>query len=196
MSKVGWDVTVLEGSGFGIPDLASDGVVDAARVARWSEKFGHLAAMPALRYVIATAWAAWEMASALGRFDVVEVTEFGLLHLPHALQPLAPTVVQCHVGWGQMSLYERTEGDEIDPVIRVFGRIQLGRVCARSPWPLHMLMICPLSIGMVGMLRSMVAAALQIWRCGKNFPESGADVFYRNRRLLLFKLRTFRPVLC
>ncbi|MBL8330552.1 MAG: glycosyltransferase family 4 protein [Rubrivivax sp.] len=122
LTEAGHEVFVIEGSGFGIAGRSAaetpGGIhirsLDTSLLSKWMQRFAHFTAAPTLRRLMASSWAAWDQARSLGRFDVVEVVEFGLLHAPHALRPLAPTVAQCHAGWGQMGLHESSCGQELD----------------------------------------------------------------------------------
>jgi glycosyltransferase involved in cell wall biosynthesis len=113
----------LEGSGFaafGDGELFTTGPwlrLSTKSVARWSLRFHHLEATPTLRKLLSAAWAAWEAVGQSGPYDVIEVSEFALLHVPHILEPLAPTVVQCHASWGQIGVRERSQGLELDQLL-------------------------------------------------------------------------------
>ena len=115
-------MSVISGSGFHADDgsrtITPDGVavetLSATRLQEWLPRFAHLAATPLLRRLLAAAWAAHEKAKEAGPSDVIEVADFPLLALPHVLAPLAPTLIQCHGSYGQISIHDPSPGNEID----------------------------------------------------------------------------------
>jgi glycosyltransferase involved in cell wall biosynthesis len=121
----GWSVHVIEGSAFGAFDKAAPEVIDgvqvegleAARLSAWLPRFDHLTATPTLRRMLAASWASHEQAATHGPFDLIEATEFGLLHLPYLQQPDSKIIVQSHAGWGQIGLYERNDGSSLDQTL-------------------------------------------------------------------------------
>lgn len=125
LAQEGWSVHVIEGSGFGAFHEAApetiDGVrvegLEAARLSSWLTRFDHLAATPTLRRILAASWAAHEQASMHGPFDLIEATEFGLLHLPYLQQSATKIIVQSHAGWGQIGLHERNGGYSVDQTL-------------------------------------------------------------------------------
>lgn len=123
--SLGWSVQVIEGSAFSVFDTATQETIngvsveglESARLERWAARFHHLAASPSVQKMLAAAWAAREQSAQHGPFDLVEATEFGLLHVPYILESTSPVVVQCHAGWGQIGLYDPTGGKEFDQAL-------------------------------------------------------------------------------
>jgi hypothetical protein len=118
-------VSIISGSGFHAEDgtrtSTPDGVtietLSVDRVTAWLPRFAHLAATPLLQRLLAAAWAAHEKAKEAGSCDVIEVADFPLLALPHVLAPLAPTVIQCHGSYGQISMNDPSPGHEFDGAV-------------------------------------------------------------------------------
>lgn len=125
LANSGCAVSVISGSGFHVEDGARttlpDGIavetLSSVRMKQWLPRFAHLAATPLLQRLLSAAWAAHEQAQEAGPFDVIEVADFALLALPHVIEPLAPTVIQCHGSYGQISIHDPSPGNEMDGAI-------------------------------------------------------------------------------
>ena len=106
-------VTVLVGSAF-TSQLASyqqDGVqvkfLDTELVNSYLRKFDRYGAIPELQRHLAAAWAAWEQVQGGEGYDLVEVTDWGMLFAPWIVSPNSPpTVVQLHGSIGQIDFYD------------------------------------------------------------------------------------------
>jgi glycosyltransferase involved in cell wall biosynthesis len=125
LANAGCAVNVISGSGFHAEDVTRtstpDGVtveaLSATRLQDWLPRFAHLAATPLVQRLLAAAWAAHEQALEAGPFDVIEVADFPLLALPHVIEPLALTVIQCHGSYGQISMNDPSPGHEFDGAV-------------------------------------------------------------------------------
>jgi glycosyltransferase involved in cell wall biosynthesis len=125
LRQTGFSVHVVSGSGFHLGDGArktiESGIVaetiDAQRMTEWLPRFAHLGSAPLLQRLLSAAWAAHAQAREAGPFDVIEVADFPLLALPHMIEPLAPTVIQCHGSYGQISMNDPSPGNEMDGAI-------------------------------------------------------------------------------
>lgn len=125
LMEAGNSVHVISGSGFGSgarcqnanQTALSEELIDPHRIGGWLSRFPHLASAPLLQRLLAAAWAAHEQAKLAGPFDIVEVADFPLLMLPHVIEPLAPTVIQCHASYGQISIHDPSHGHEMDGAV-------------------------------------------------------------------------------
>jgi hypothetical protein len=78
------------------------------------DRFNIYSAVPEVRGLLATAWAAWEQANQGDGFDVVETTDYGMLFVPWAVhQDRPPFVVQLHSSNGQLGLHDPIEKYEL-----------------------------------------------------------------------------------
>jgi glycosyltransferase involved in cell wall biosynthesis len=111
--RAGVEVTVLVGSAVASPGGAftRDGVrvvgLDPAGVDAQRARLGALVATPLLQRQLASAWALWAQARALGPFDAVECADWGLSAVPWILEPGPAVRVRCHGSAGQIA---RAEG--------------------------------------------------------------------------------------
>jgi glycosyltransferase involved in cell wall biosynthesis len=80
--------------------------VPQARMRARARALAQFSAASTYRRWLGAAWAAADLAVELGPFDAVEVTDFGLTFVPFVLEPVAPTLVQCHGSLGQISEHE------------------------------------------------------------------------------------------
>lgn len=70
-------------------------------------KFEKYKPMPELQRHLATAWAVWEQAKCGRGYDLIEVTDWGLLFVPWIIpENSPPTVVQLHASIGQIDFYD------------------------------------------------------------------------------------------
>jgi glycosyltransferase involved in cell wall biosynthesis len=106
-------VTVLVGSAFTsrLPDYQQDGVqvkfLDTNLVNTYLRRFDGYRAIPELQRHLAAAWAAWEQVKGGNGYDVVEVTDWGMLFAPWVVSSDSPpTVVQLHASIGQIDFYD------------------------------------------------------------------------------------------
>ncbi len=113
LAKAGHQVTVLVGSAFtsALPDYQQDSIqvkfLDTALVNNYLSKFDRYRATPELQRHLAAAWAAWEQAERGDEYDVVEVTDWGMLFAPWIVSPNSPpTIVQLHASIGQIDFYD------------------------------------------------------------------------------------------
>ncbi|MEI8296288.1 MAG: glycosyltransferase family 4 protein, partial [Alphaproteobacteria bacterium] len=109
----GHQVHVLVGSAFTskLPSYVKDGVrvdfLDTDLVNLNLHKFSHYRAIPELQRHLAAAWAAWEQVKGGDGYDLVEVTDWGMLFAPWIVSPDSPpTVVQLHGSIGQIDFYD------------------------------------------------------------------------------------------
>jgi glycosyltransferase involved in cell wall biosynthesis len=114
----GCSVEILKGSAFthGGKDYVHEGisvsVLETARFAKWLGCFDHFAMFPELRRHLAAGFALHELAKKGDGFDVVEVTDWGLLFLPWMIEADARVLVQLHGSTGQIAYYEPGTGRE------------------------------------------------------------------------------------
>ena len=82
-------------------------------------RLSHFALFPALRYQLALAFAAYERCLGGDGYDVVEVTDWGLLYVPWLAQGLrrAPVVVQLHGSPGQIGYKDPLVGEELSALL-------------------------------------------------------------------------------
>ena len=106
-------ITVLVGNAFTTKslDYQQDSVkvkfLDTDLVNTYLRKFDHYRAIPELQRHLATAWAAWEQVDGGKGYDLVEVTDWGMLFAPWIVSPDSPsTVVQLHASIGQIDFYD------------------------------------------------------------------------------------------
>jgi glycosyltransferase involved in cell wall biosynthesis len=106
-------ITVLVGSAFTstLPDYQQDGIqvkfLDTDLVNNYLRKFDHYRAIPELQRHLAAAWAAWEQVKGGDGYDLVEVTDWGMLFAPWIVSPNSPpTIVQLHASIGQIDFYD------------------------------------------------------------------------------------------
>jgi glycosyltransferase involved in cell wall biosynthesis len=117
-----------------IREAAADGVpvwgLERKEVAAAEMRLSHLALVPSLRNQLALAFAAYERCSGGDGYDVVEVTDWGLLYVPWLAQGLrrAPVVVQLHGSPGQIGYRDPLAGEELsDLLTRAFEVAYLPR---------------------------------------------------------------------
>jgi len=112
-AKQGHQVHVLVGSAFTskLPSYQKDGVkvdfLETDLVNTYLHKFDHYRAIPELQRQLAASWAAWEQVNGGEGYDLVEVTDWGMLFVPWiASANNPPTVVQLHASIGQIDFYD------------------------------------------------------------------------------------------
>lgn len=89
-------------------------VTDSALIKRNADQLSHLAPVPAVRSALATAFAAWERCDRGAGYDIVEVTDWGMLYAPWLASTSRPrVVVQLHGSNGQVDFYDPLEGAEL-----------------------------------------------------------------------------------
>jgi glycosyltransferase involved in cell wall biosynthesis len=88
-------------------------------VMRAEGRLSHLALFPALRRQLAIAFAAYDACSGGDGYDVVEVTDWGLLYVPWLAQGQrrAPVVVQLHGSPGQIGYKDPLIGEELSALL-------------------------------------------------------------------------------
>lgn len=74
------------------------------------KKFSHLNIFPELQAHLAAAWAMYEKAKGLGKFDAVITSDWGLAFVPWILTGHTPTIVHLHGSLGQIDHYEPRKG--------------------------------------------------------------------------------------
>ncbi len=106
-------ITVLVGSAFTstLPDYQQDGIqvkfLDTDLVNTYLRKFDRYRAIPELQRHLAAAWAAWEQVKGGDGYDLVEVTDWGMLFAPWIVSPdIPPNIVQLHASIGQIDFYD------------------------------------------------------------------------------------------
>jgi glycosyltransferase involved in cell wall biosynthesis len=149
-------------------------------------RLSHLALVPGLRNQLALAFAAYERCSGGRDYDVVEVTDWGLLYLPWLAQGFrrTPVVVQLHGSPGQIGYKDPLAGDELSALLTRALEVAylpraddlqtpglanaldwqhlLGRIVRHIPpaWPVQRASPAPLVSNAFG----VVAARLQSWK--------------------------------
>jgi glycosyltransferase involved in cell wall biosynthesis len=113
IASQGHQVSVLVGSAFTskLSSYVKDGVrvdfLDTDLVNLYLHKFSHYRAIPELQRHLAAAWATWEQFKGGAGYDLVEVTDWGMLFAPWIVSPNSPpTVVQLHASIGQIDFYD------------------------------------------------------------------------------------------
>jgi glycosyltransferase involved in cell wall biosynthesis len=115
----GHSIHVLVGSAFTNqrPEYELDGVtvefLDPKTVTQNLVNFNRYHATPELQRHLAAAWTAWEQVNRGIGYDVVEVTDWGLLFVPWIVSSESPpTVVQLHASIGQIDFHDpRIDGE-------------------------------------------------------------------------------------
>src|SRR2546428_2765647 len=88
LRKHGWSVMVIKGSAFshgnGVYEWEAvpTCLLETERFLKWQSRFAHFGMFPELRRHLAAAFAIHEQAREGDGFDIVEVTDWGLLFLP------------------------------------------------------------------------------------------------------------------
>lgn len=141
LAAQGCEVSVIKGSALanGLAPYSHEGItvkiLDRERFVRWSQHFAHLAMYPTLRGQLATAFAIHEQANEDGSFDVVEVTDYGMLFLPWVLRSQVPVLVQMHGSSGQLAIREPALGREAEGIFtHVLERTALAGGCNLSTY--------------------------------------------------------------
>jgi glycosyltransferase involved in cell wall biosynthesis len=81
--------------------------LDQRLVDSYVYKFERYKVMPELQRHLAAAWAIWEQAKCGHEYDLVEVTDWGMLFVPWIVSANSPpTVVQLHASIGQIDFYD------------------------------------------------------------------------------------------
>ncbi|MCA6595014.1 MAG: glycosyltransferase family 4 protein [Pseudanabaena sp. M046S1SP1A06QC] len=113
LAKAQHQITVLAGSAFTsiLPDYQQDGIqvrfLDTALVNNYLSRFDRYRVTPELQRHLAAAWAAWEQVKEGDGYDLVEVTDWGMLFAPWITSTNSPpTVVQLHASIGQIDFYD------------------------------------------------------------------------------------------
>lgn len=113
IASKGHQVDILVGSAFTskLPSYEKDGVrvnfLDTDLLNSYLHKFYRYKAIPELQRHLAAAWAAWEQVKGGDGYDLVEVTDWGMLFAPWIVSPNSPpTVVQLHASIGQIDFYD------------------------------------------------------------------------------------------
>jgi len=116
----GCTVDILRGSGFthGSNSYEHEGfrisVLETERFHSWFDRFGHFAIFPMLRRHLAASFALHEQATQQNTFDIIEVTDWGLLFLPWVVEAQENLVVQLHGSTGQIAYHEPVVGAEVE----------------------------------------------------------------------------------
>lgn len=121
LAAQGHRVKVIVGSGVvaerAVSAVNIDGVMvetlEWTRLEKFYQRFAHYSALPGLRRFLAGAWAMWEQANKGEGFDLVEVSDWGLLYLPWVIEKCPPIVVQMHGSMGQIDLHDPVRGEEV-----------------------------------------------------------------------------------
>ncbi len=119
----GCRVSVLKGSAFlnGQDAYEQEGVpvstLETARFEHWLGRFGHLGMFPVLRRHLSAAFALHEQVNAGEGYDVVEVTDWGLLFLPWMLKSMTRVLVSMHGSTGQIAAREPVAGHETEGMV-------------------------------------------------------------------------------
>jgi glycosyltransferase involved in cell wall biosynthesis len=92
---------------------------DPAKIVAAKNRLSHLALFPGLQSQLAVAFAAYEECSGGDGYDVVEVTDFGLLYVPWLGQRKrsVPVVVQLHGSPGQIGYRDPIAGAELSDLL-------------------------------------------------------------------------------
>jgi len=120
LREAGSEVSVLKGSAFvhGSAGYELDGVrvsvLETERYQKWLGLFAHFAMFPDLRSHLAAGFALKEQADESEGYDVVEVTDWGLLFLPWILGARERVLVQLHGSSGQIAYHETVNGREAE----------------------------------------------------------------------------------
>ena len=122
LCSLGCEVSVLKGSAFahggssyryhGIPVS----VLRTDLVEKWTAHFAHFAMFPELRRNLSAAFALHEQAHSGTGFDVVEVTDWGMLFLPWLLSSRARVLLQMHGSTGQIAFHDPAPGHEAEGI--------------------------------------------------------------------------------
>src|SRR5690348_12139099 len=189
----GADVSVLVATPFfSCPDYEQNGVrvvsASADRVQWHADHLTHLAAAPQYRQWIAAGLAAAEWVAREGhRFDVIEVTDFGLLFAPLlTLDSRPPLVVAFHGSVGQIAEHEPVARYELDGALaRLTEAVllpfvdglysygpgnaaewsrRLGREVEFFPPPLPMPQIASADRVAAGAMSAVVVGRIQSWK--------------------------------
>ena len=106
-----------------VTEIIADGVpvrgLERKQVMAAEARLSHFSLFPALRYQLALAFAAYERCSGGDGYDVVEVTDWGLLYVPWLAQGLrpSPVVVQFHGSPGQIGYKDPLVGEELSALL-------------------------------------------------------------------------------
>jgi glycosyltransferase involved in cell wall biosynthesis len=104
-------------------EVASDDISvrkpDPAKIVAAKDRLSHLALFPGLQSQLGVAFAAYEECSGGVGYDVVEVTDWGLLYVPWLARgtPSVPVVVQLHGSPGQVSYKDPLAGNELSDLL-------------------------------------------------------------------------------
>lgn len=118
--SLGCEVSVLRGSAYINGDMpfkfsgVSVSTLETKRFESWMQSFEHLELFPDLRRHLAASFALHEQAVAGTGYDVVEVTDWGMLFIPWMMNSKAPVLVQLHGSCGQIALREPVAGREAE----------------------------------------------------------------------------------
>ena len=117
----GHQVHVLVGSAFTskLPSYVRDGVsvdfLDTDLVNSYLHKFSHYKAIPELQRHLAASWAVWDQVKGGDGYDLVEVTDWGMLFAPWIVSANSPpTVVQLHGSCGQIDFYDPQINNQLE----------------------------------------------------------------------------------
>jgi glycosyltransferase involved in cell wall biosynthesis len=109
IASKGHQVDILVGSAFTskLPSYEKDGIkvdcLDTDLVNSYLHKFNRYKAIPEFQRHLAAAWSAWEQTDRGAGYDLVEVTDWGMLFVPWiASLDSPPTIVQLHGSIGQI----------------------------------------------------------------------------------------------
>ncbi len=111
-----WTSTVLQGSAVDVRDGASVWneipvhYLQQQLFQENREKFHHLSFFPELQNHLAAAWAMYEQAASLGKFDLIICTDWGLGFLPWVIKNNTPVTVHLHGSCGQIDHYDPRPG--------------------------------------------------------------------------------------
>jgi len=113
LSHYGHQIRVLVGSSCtpNLPSYKENGVeidfLDTNLVDTYVNKFDHYKAIPEFQRHLAASWAAWEQVNGGDGYDLVEVSDWGMLFVPWIVSTNSPpTIVQLHASIGQIDFYD------------------------------------------------------------------------------------------
>lgn len=131
LRSIGYEVDVLVGSAFRHGQVENeDGRVsylETSRLSEWKEHFSSLAVFPFLQRSLAAAFAIHEQCKRGEEYDVVEVTDWGMLFVPWLLMTECKVVVQLHGSCGQISHFEPQIGCEAMGMMQLLLETELFR---------------------------------------------------------------------
>ena len=122
----GCEVKILKGSAFvhGEKSYKHEdilvSVLETERFEKWAGRFEHFTMFPELRRHLAAAFALHEQANEGDGFDVVEVTDWGMLFLPWIIKAHSRVMVELHGSNGQIALNEQVIGREAEQTFSIF----------------------------------------------------------------------------